>query len=1194
VRLRQLLYRIEGYFHMIEQAFVHLRAHSEYSVSDSILRVDEAVAAAAESAQPALALTDIANMFGAVKFYKACRRKGIQPILGAEVQTVVLVGKNEVRGSILLLVTDRSGYLNLCTILSVAWANVAVDGTGGAVVPYDVVAKHSAGLLLLSGGQNGILGLAVSSGEEELAQKIALRIVEDFRGSFYLEVQRYESDGEERYNGSIALLAQDLGLPIVATHPIQFLKRSDFDAHEARACISNGEILADPRRTRRFTPDQYFKSSAEMQEAFADLPDALMASSEIARRCRLELVLGKPQLPDFPTPLLADGSAMPMGDFFRTSSIDGLERRLEMLFPDTAQRERARPEYMDRLEFEINTILKMGFPGYFLIVSDFINWAKHNSCPVGPGRGSGAGSLVAYALNITDLDPIKFKLLFERFLNPERVSMPDFDIDFCQSNRENVIEYVKGRYGRDAVSQIATFGTMAAKAAIRDVGRVLGMGYGYVDSIAKLIPAPPGKTVTLAVVPDEPDSGVVYARKEAPELEAREAREEEVAGLLLLATRVEGIVRNVGTHAGGVLIAPGKITDFCPLYQQAGSTSVVSQFDKDDVEAIGLVKFDFLGLATLTILELAKNFIVRRKPELETVLYEGLTFDDRRVYELFASGATEAVFQFESGGMQRMLKDAKPSRLEDLIALNALFRPGPMDLIPSFVARKHGREPVEYPHPLVEAVLAETYGIMIYQEQVMQVAQVLGGYSLGGADLLRRAMGKKKAEEMAQHRHTFREGAAAKGIPGDKADEIFDLMEKFAGYGFNKSHAAAYSVLAYHTAWVKVHFPAEFYAANMTVEMGDTDKLKVLRQDAAKFGVAFDIPSINRGKYKFDPTPDMRVVYGLGAVKGTGEGAVEAIVAAREQGGEFRSLFDFCCRVDKSKVNKRVVEALIKAGAFDECHPLGMDGRSQLLASVGIAFEYADAQQRNLLQGGLFDSDDQIGSMTLDPAYTDAAIWDVQQRLDFEKVAIGSFLSGHLFDQSREEVRRFISTEIANLVDSRETLQIAGIVADLRIVNGQRGRAAIFTLDDKSGGIEAVAAEEVLNRHLDLLVDDNLLICTGRVQKDRFNGGLRFNVQDVTTLANARVEFGRHVQLQGVVTADAVLGWLRSFGLPLDETGEVGKPAGLPVRVSLSLAGAQCVMDLGHHNRVSPTDAALTAWKAHGGHAAIVYQADTV
>ena len=642
----------------------------------------------------------------------------------------------------------------------------------------------------------------------------------------------------------------------------------------------------------------------------------------------------------------------------------------------------------------------MGFPGYFLIVSDFITWAKANGCPVGPGRGSGAGSLVAYALSITDLDPLQYKLLFERFLNPERVSMPDFDIDFCQGNRDRVIEYVKDKYGREAVSQIATFGTMAAKAALRDVGRVLGMGYGHVDSIAKLIPAPPGKTVTLAKVPEKPEPGLIYARKEEPEIDRREAAEEEVAELLSLATRVEGIVRNIGMHAGGVLIAPGRITDFCPLYQQPGSDSAVSQFDKDDVESIGLVKFDFLGLATLTILELAKDFIVARHPNRRDFSYDDLPLDDPAVYRLFSEGLTEAVFQFESRGMQGMLREAKPSRLEDLIALNALYRPGPMDLIPSFVARKHGKETVEYPHPLVEPVLAETYGIMVYQEQVMQTAQVLGGYSLGGADLLRRAMGKKKAEEMAQHREIFRAGAAKNAIPAEKADEIFDLMEKFAGYGFNKSHAAAYSLLAYHTAWIKVHHTAEFFAANMTIELDNTDKLRVLLEDAQRFGIQFDPPDVNSGTYRFEPVADKRIRYGLGAIKGTGQGAIEAIVAARGEGGPFCSLFDFCARVDRMRLNKRSVEALIKAGAFDAQNP----HRASLLASVGLAFEFADSQAAHADQGGLFDFADSHAASTQEPALVDAPMWDVKERLTQEKTAIGFYLSGHLFDQVEVEV----------------------------------------------------------------------------------------------------------------------------------------------------------------------------------------------
>jgi DNA polymerase-3 subunit alpha len=593
--------------------------------------------------------------------------------------------------------------------------------------------------------------------------------------------------------------------------------------------------------------------------------------------------------------------------------------------------------YQERLDFEIATILKMGFPGYFLIVGDFINWAKNNGCPVGPGRGSGAGSLVAYALKITDLDPLQYKLLFERFLNPERVSMPDFDIDFCQANRNLVIDYVKDKYGKDAVSQIVTFGTMAARAAIRDVGRVLDMSYTFCDGISKLIPNKPGQHITI--------DGAIKAE---PVLAERLEKEDEVKTLLALAQKLEGVTRNVGMHAGGVLIAPGKLTDFCPLYQQPGSESAVSQYDKDDVEAIGLVKFDFLGLATLTILEIARELIARRHKGQEQFAFENIALDDAETYRLFADGRTEAVFQFESRGMQGMLRDAKPTRLEDLIAFNALYRPGPMDLIPSFVARKHGREPVEYPHPAVAEMLSETYGIMVYQEQVMQTAQILGGYSLGGADLLRRAMGKKKAEEMAEHREKFRAGAlATHGIPQAKADEVFDLMEKFAGYGFNKSHAAAYSLLAYHTGWLKVHYTAEFFCANMTVEMGDTDKLKVLFEDAIKFGLTFDPPDVNRGSHRFEPVSDKVIRYGLGAIKGTGEQAIEAIVKSREEGGPFTSLFDFCVRVDRTRLNKRTVEALIKAGAFDSLQL----NRAALVASIDRAFDFASRSRRQRAPG---------------------------------------------------------------------------------------------------------------------------------------------------------------------------------------------------------------------------------------------------
>ncbi|MBA4263232.1 MAG: DNA polymerase III subunit alpha, partial [Comamonadaceae bacterium] len=681
------------------------------------------------------------------------------------------------------------------------------DGRSGALVQLDWLQELSGGLLLLSGAQAGPVGQALVQGDTQRAAGVALQLAGLFPHRFYLELQRAGRSDDERHVSATVQLAARLHLPVVATHPVQFLQPDDYEAHEARVCISDGEILGNNRRVRRFTREQYFKSAAQMEALFADVPSAVANTLEIAKRCNLTLVLGKPQLPNFPIPPV-NGVVMSVDDYFRHVSHEGLEGRLKHLYPDVAKREAERPRYVERLEFELTTILKMGFPGYFLIVSDFIKWAKENGCPVGPGRGSGAGSLVAYALLITDLDPLQYKLLFERFLNPERVSMPDFDIDFCQSNRDRVIDYVKDLYGKDAVSQIATFGTMAARAAIRDVGRVLDFSYGFCDGISKLIPNKPGMSVTLQYPPNPKVEGDKnnYAIEMEPVLAERIAKEEDVKTLIELAQKLEGMTRNIGMHAGGVLIAPGKLTDFCPLYMQPGSDSAVSQYDKDDVEAIGLVKFDFLGLATLTILEIAKDFIVKRHKGQENFRFEDVPLDDKAVYALFSRGQTEAVFQFESRGMQGMLRDAKPSRLEDLIALNALYRPGPMDLIPSFVARKHGREVIEYPHPLVAEMLSETYGIMVYQEQVMQTAQILGGYSLGGADMLRRAMGKKKAEEMAEHRAIFRAGAAKNAISEEKADEVFDLMEKFAGYGFNKSHAAAYSLLAYHTGWLKVHY----------------------------------------------------------------------------------------------------------------------------------------------------------------------------------------------------------------------------------------------------------------------------------------------------------------------------------------------------------------------------------------------------
>ena len=1138
------------------------------------------VQAAADDHQPALALTDLSNLFGAIKFYKAARGKGVQPILGAEIFLEGLGADPLALSRIMVLVQSSQGYLNLSELLARAWTQNMVKTN--AVVKLAWLQELSEGLILLSGAQAGPVGQALVQGDTARASEIALQLASVFTHRFYLELQRAGRPEDNAHVTAAVKLAARLNLPVVATHPVQFLAEDDYESHEARVCISEGEILGNQRRVRKFTRDQYFKSTAEMQTLFADVPSALANSVEIAKRCNLSLVLGKPQLPNYPTPI-TDGKPMPIEDYFRLLSVEGLEERLVHLYPDPVKREAERPRYAERLEFEINTILNMGFPGYFLIVGDFINWAKKNGCPVGPGRGSGAGSLVAYSLKITDLDPLQYNLLFERFLNPERVSMPDFDIDFCQTNRDRVIDYVKDKYGRDAVSQIATFGTMAARAAIRDVGRVLDMSYTFCDGISKLIPNKPGQHITI--------DGAIKAE---PILAERLEKEDEVKTLLALAQKLEGMTRNVGMHAGGVLIAPGKLTDFCPLYQQPGSTSAVSQYDKDDVEAIGLVKFDFLGLATLTILELAREMIVKRHKGQENFAFENIPLDDAATYKLFADGRTESVFQFESRGMQGMLKDARPSRLEDLIALNALYRPGPMDLIPSFVARKHGREVVEYPHPLVEKVLSETYGIMVYQEQVMQTAQVLGGYSLGGADLLRRAMGKKKAEEMAEHRAIFRKGAEVNGLSEAKADEVFDLMEKFAGYGFNKSHAAAYSLLAYHTGWLKVHFTAEFFCANMTIEMDDTDKLKVLFEDALKFGMTFDPPDVNRGTHRFEPVSDKVIRYGLGAIKGTGQQAIDAIVKAREEGGPFQSLFDFCVRVDRTRLNKRTVEALVKAGAFDSLQR----NRAALAASIDRAFEFSTATAANANQGGLFDmmGDDAHGSSTQEPDLVEMLPWGVKEQLTHEKTAVGFYLSGHLFDAVEREVRLFAKRKIDDLIDSREPQLLAGIVSDLRIINGQRGKLAIFKLDDKSAVMEATADEAMINANRHLLKDDELVIVMAKMQPDRFSGGYRLSIQQVWDLPSARCRFGKFLRVAVNGRAPEVAKLVKAFPPQREMTEQGELLRGLPVRFKLERkvdnVAASAELLLGDQAKFFPSDAALSSWiaQADQGKAEIVYE----
>ena len=1179
--------------------FIHLRLHSEFSVVDGTVRIDEAVKTAIANGQGALAMTDLNNLFGAVKFYKQARSSGLKPIIGAEIVVEGFSaaskhdgGKEPALSRMVLLVQNTQGYLNLSELLARAWTQNTARAQ--AVIKLEWLRELNEGLVLLSGAQAGPVGQALVQGDTQRANDIARELSSSFAHRFYIEVQRAGRADDEAHVTAAVQLAARMKLPVVATHPIQFLVADDYEAHEARVCISEGEILGNARRVRKFTREQYFKSPTEMQALFADLPAALANSVEIAKRCSLTIELGKSKLPDFPTPEV-NGKRMPPDEYFRYASHAGLIERMLHLYPDASERDKQMPRYVERLEFEIATILKMGFPGYFLIVGDFILWAKNNGCPVGPGRGSGAGSLVAYSLKITDLDPLQYNLLFERFLNPERVSMPDFDIDFCQANRDRVIDYVKSKYGKEAVSQIATFGTMAARAAIRDVGRVMDMSYTFCDGISKLIPNKPGTHITI--------DGAIKAE---PILAERLEKEEEVRTLLDMARKLEGMTRNVGMHAGGVLIAPGKLTDFCPLYQQPGGDAAMSQYDKDDVEAVGLVKFDFLGLATLTIVEIAKDLIISRHPGQENFAFENIPLEDAATYKLFADGKTEAVFQFESRGMQGMLKDAKPTRLEDLIALNALYRPGPMDLIPSFVARKHGREEIQYPHPLVAEMLSETYGIMVYQEQVMQTAQILGGYSLGGADLLRRAMGKKNAEEMANQRSIFRVGASKNNISEPKADEIFDLMEKFAGYGFNKSHAAAYSLLAYHTGWLKRHYTAEFFCANMTVEMGDTDKLKVLFEDAQKnFALTFEPPDVNRGTHRFEPVSDQVIRYGLGAVKGSGQQAVEAIIAAREgcgdgpkgaAGGPFTSLFDFCARVERSKINKRTIEALIKAGAFDSIQL----NRASLMASLELAMDYGQAQEANALQSGLFDMGgndfDGHGSSAQEPPLVNVMPWGVKERLTAEKTALGFYLSGHMFDEAEREVRQFVRLKIDDAMESRESRSFAGIVGELRIINGQRGKLAIFKLDDKTGTVEATADEALLNASRNVLKDDELVIVQGVVQNDRFSGGLRLKVTQILDLPTARAKFGKFLRVAVNGKAPDIARMVKDFPAKREATEQGDLIRGLAVRLSVSRARDQNAATgevlLGDSAKFFPTDAALASWmaQAHLGQAQIVYE----
>lgn len=1089
---------------MSDPSFIHLRLHSEYSIIDGITRIDDAVAAARADNMPALAVTDLSNVFGLVKFYKEARSKGIKPIIGCDAWITNEQDRDKPH-RLLLLAKSREGYGQLCELLTRAYLENKYRGR--AELRREWFYGYSDGLLALSGAMQGDIGQALLAGNQDAARAAAMAWSSLFPDAFYIELQRAGAPQTERYISHACALASSLNLPVVATHPVQFLKQEDFQAHEARVCIAQGYVLADKRRPVEFTDQQYFKSSAEMCALFADVPEALQNSIEIAKRCSVSIQLGKNFLPLFPTP-----EGLSLDDFLVEEAKRGLEVRLQELYPDPTVREQRRPEYDARLSFETNTIIQMGFPGYFLIVADFINWAKNNGVPVGPGRGSGAGSLVAYSLRITDLDPLEYALLFERFLNPERVSMPDFDIDFCQDNRYRVIEYVRSRYGKSAVSQIATFGTMASKAVVRDVGRVLDLPYNLCDRLSKLIPVVQNKPVSLA-----------DAREQEPlinELMNDGNDGESVQQLWALAEPLEGLSRNVGMHAGGVLIAPGKLTDFCPLYQQDGEDATpVSQFDKDDVEAVGLVKFDFLGLRNLTIIQLAVEYVEQLSGEKLDLL--SLPFTDPAAYQILKDANTTAIFQVESEGMKKLLKKLGPDRFEDIIAVLALYRPGPLGsgMVEDFILRKKGQQKIDYFHPDLQACLEPTYGVIVYQEQVMQISQIIGGYTLGGADMLRRAMGKKKPEEMAKHRDIMREGAATKGYDPALAMQLFDLMEKFAEYGFNKSHTAAYAVVTYHTAWLKAHHCAAFMAATLSSDMDNTDTVKIFHDDALANKLIILPPDVNLSRYRFAPVDRQTIRYGLGAIKGTGQQAVENIIAARES-GPFTDLFDFCHRIDKRMVNRRTIEALIRAGALDALHPEGARGRAQLLASVGIAMEAAEQAAANAHQVGLFDMGDG-GSGAHKPDLIGARIWTEREKLANEKLAFGFYFSGHPYTSFKPELSRFIKRSLSHLEPTRDATLIAGLIVSTRTQMTRRGKMAFVQIDDGTGQLEVSVFNELFDAQRSKLKEDEILVVEGKVQHDDFTDSLRVVADRLMTLGEARSARAKQlcIQLNGEVRA---------------------------------------------------------------------------
>ena len=1159
---------------MSDASFVHLRAHSEFSLYDGLVRVKELVKHAAQEQMPAVALTDQTNFYALVKFFKAATAAGVKPICGVDFWVVDDADPELPPTQLTLLVKNGLGYRNLTELVSKAYAEGQSLDPERALIYKSWIAEKSEGVIALSGGRRGEIGQAILSGQADVEARLKFWM-DLFPNSFYLELVRTGRPDEEAVIHKSIELAQSLGCPVVATNEVMFVREDDFDAHEARVCINQGRTLDDPTRPRDYSDQQYFKSSEEMIELFSDIPSAIENSVEIAKRCNIEIELGTYYLPRFPIP-----EGVLMDDYFRKVSEVGLEERLDFLFDRNSEEfAEIRKAYDERLKFELDIIIQMGFPGYFLIVMDFIKWAKENGIPVGPGRGSGAGSLVAYVLKITDLDPLEYDLLFERFLNPERVSMPDFDIDFCMDNRDQVIDYVAQTYGRDAVSQIITFGTMAAKAVVRDVARVQGKPFGLADRLSKLIPFEVGMTLNKAWEQEDALREFVEGSEEAQEI-------------MEMAYKLEGVTRNVGKHAGGVVISPTKLTDFSATYCDAEGQGLVTQFDKNDVEEAGLVKFDFLGLRTLTIIDWALETINKQK-EIEgeePLRIEAIDLEDPEVYALLKRAETTAVFQLESSGMKDLIRRLLPSRFEDIVALVALFRPGPLQsgMVDDFINRKHGRAEMAWPHPdyqldSLQPVLEPTYGIILYQEQVMQIAQVMAGYTLGGADMLRRAMGKKKPEEMAKQRHLFIEGSNAQGIDEKLAGNIFDLVEKFAGYGFNKSHSAAYALVSYQTAWLKTYYPAPFMAAVMSSDMQNTDKVVIFIEECRQMKLKVLLPDVNLSEFKFTVGPNQEVVYGLGAVKGVGEGPVEAIMEARKE-GPFKDLFDFCKRVGSKKLNKRVLESLVRSGAVDALGP----NRAVLWASISAALQSADQDARNQDAGmfDLFGESEEVVDADPFEQFMNAREWSDKERLNGEKDTLGLYVTGHPIDEYEPELKHFVSRKLQELQPARGRAQkMAGLVVDLRVKKTKRGDNLCFvTLDDRSARIDVSLYGETYDEARRLIQKDKVIVVEGEVAQDDYNGGLKVRGQQVLSVADARIRYAKSLTIKADAKALSQQN-LRVLQESLKKARAYQQ--GMPVVIDYSCAEAKGLVELGSEWIVSPDDDLMQSLREQFGNQSV-------